>query len=175
MPSSWNHLIPLVCDVLDERRPKRVLDIGVGYGKYGFLAREYGKSEWVEGIEGDASYITDVQKAVYDLLTVGDIREELESYTPEEYDLVIMADVIEHMSLEDGHRILQYFNRCPILVTTPAHDYPQHDDEHPLENHVSQWAMDEFNRYQNQRIEDPRDLALVVLVNPGAGKVKDGR
>ena len=163
MPSSYSHQIPIIVDELVKLQPKRVLDIGVGRGKYGLLAREYGNAEVVDGVEGDESYITPYHEAIYDELFVGDIRGALDQI-PKDYDVVLMIDVIEHMSKEDGHKILQYF-KCPIIVSTPAIDYPQEDPDHPLENHVSKWTLADFKEYNFTKLVDSTGLAWIVVVN----------
>ena len=41
MPSSGPDALTFVCRNLITRKPQSVLDIGVCFGKWGFLAREY--------------------------------------------------------------------------------------------------------------------------------------
>lgn len=41
MPMSAYHCLPYVLELLITARPARVLDAGAGFGKYGFLLREY--------------------------------------------------------------------------------------------------------------------------------------
>lgn len=41
MPTSSPDPITYVCKKIVEVKPNTVLDVGVGFGKYGFLAREY--------------------------------------------------------------------------------------------------------------------------------------
>lgn len=164
MPTSWNHVIPIVCDQLEKRQPATVLDIGVGRGKYGLLSREYGHATTVDGVEGEPRYITNLLKAIYDHLYVFDIRKGLTEVS-KEYDLVTFIDCIEHMSKEDGHKILQHF-ACPIIVSTPLENMPQRIEEYPLEDHTSHWTQADFADYEYESLLDPKGQALIVVVNP---------
>ena len=167
MPSSWMHAIPVVCNYLANTQPRAVLDIGVGNGKYGLLAKEYGHAQIVDGVEADQSYINETVHAIYRKLWINDVRTMYKEIPANDYNLIIMADVIEHMSKEDGFKLLDHFTGCPILITTPDMDYPQHDDEHPFENHVSRWTEGDFAKYgPYQRLHDPGDMALIVVVRP---------
>lgn len=41
MPTSDHHNINSILSVVTALRPKRILDVGCGFGKYGVLMREY--------------------------------------------------------------------------------------------------------------------------------------
>ena len=41
MPTSFMQNIPDVVELMQKLKPKRILDIGIGNGKYGLLAHEY--------------------------------------------------------------------------------------------------------------------------------------
>ena len=61
MPSSLPDFIPTIIKTVMSRNPKSVLDIGVGFGKWGYLFREYldvyhgrvFKEDWLVNIEGE--------------------------------------------------------------------------------------------------------------------------
>ncbi len=40
MPTSWYQVIPHILDLLQNEQPRSILDIGVGFGKYGLLIRD---------------------------------------------------------------------------------------------------------------------------------------
>jgi len=94
MPTSAPHNISRVLDIVLSLRPRSVLDIGVGTGKYGFLLREYldmwvygDGSTWpprrvarIDGIEGCEKYIGEVQRSVYDHIYVGNALDILPSW-----------------------------------------------------------------------------------------------
>src|SRR5258708_35558700 len=77
MPTSDINNIPPILAVLQNCRPTSVLDVGCGFGKYGFLSREYldvqfGRltpDQWqtrIVGIEAFAPYHHPVWDFVYD-------------------------------------------------------------------------------------------------------------
>ena len=41
MPSSHHNQVSKILDIIINLNPQSVLDVGVGFGKYGFLCREY--------------------------------------------------------------------------------------------------------------------------------------
>ena len=69
MPSSFHFHLGKMVDWVVKIQPKSVLDIGVGHGKWGFLAREYtdifynryDRATWetrIEGVEAFPTYAT---------------------------------------------------------------------------------------------------------------------
>jgi hypothetical protein len=88
MPSSHRYQINEICELIATSDPKSVLDIGVGFGKYGFLSREYlelwdGREryhEWrrqIDGIEAFKEYLTPIHKLIYNEVFVGNVLEVL--------------------------------------------------------------------------------------------------
>lgn len=109
-PAALTH----ICRRIIQLRPKSVLDIGVGFGKYGFLAREYtdiyygNHFEWetrIDGIEGFERYVTKLQKIVYDNIYIGDAVEIIKTLGA--YDLILSVDMLEHLEKEQGQLLLQ--------------------------------------------------------------------
>jgi len=86
-------------------KPKSILDIGFGNGKYGFLAREYlqitvesmtGELSHLEidGIDAYSGAISEINKNIYDSVKIGKI-EDIE--IKKTYDLILWIDVLEHI------------------------------------------------------------------------------
>ena len=124
--SSWKQ-ISLVVDIVTRLNPRRVLEVGPGAGKYGVLCREYlGPEAVIHGIEAFPSYVGKLHDAVYDSIFVGDARELLPQQGPD-YDLVLMIDVFEHFSREDGALVLAQCARLApnTLIAVPATWHPQ--------------------------------------------------
>jgi hypothetical protein len=130
-------------------RPRTVYDVGVGYGKWGMLIREYVDdfmgAVWIEGCEIFKPYLERSDaKRIYDHIDVGNWL----TITPqrEQYDLVLMIDVLEHFSSTQAVIALDKalaFSRI-ALVSTPL-NYPQgavNGNEH--ERHLSEWRQDSF-------------------------------
>jgi hypothetical protein len=152
MPSSDPIAIPQILALLGHANPNSVLDVGPGFGKWGVLAREYLETHGDDGrhirsrridcVEIYAPYITDLHRAIYDNIVIGDVRTFLGI---NEYDLVLIIDVIEHLHRREGLRILEQVKA--FIVATPACDYPQgavFGNEN--ERHVSRWYPADFPR-----------------------------
>src|ERR1043166_7830113 len=91
MPSSRPNTVPTVIHFLRQLRPRSILDVGIGFGKWGHLFREYTdivaaerepsryqKTNWqikIVGIEGHAAYLTEMHRYLYDEIYVGDACE----------------------------------------------------------------------------------------------------
>lgn len=137
-------------------RPRRILDLGMGTGKYGFLLREqtdlaYGRpqNEWrlhITGVEGYADNVGPHQRSVYDEITVGDIGAFVDGYDGERFDLTLLIDVIEHFPPAEGRsladRILEISRH--LLISTPTAYYPQDNGDNPLQLHRSWWPQTEL-------------------------------
>jgi hypothetical protein len=154
MPIGTPDTLTPVAQFVEWLQPGRVLDVGVGAGRMGSIARQYGNVSWlrvgrddgivVDGIEGYEPYLGEIQRAVYDEILVGEanemLREIVESGT--RYDLVVAAEILEHFSTQDGTTFLE---RClavgdVVLVTTPSWYFDQQIGDNALERHRSFWS-----------------------------------
>lgn len=163
MPIARPEVIPTVCKWFCAHEVKRVLDVGLGFGLWGFLARQYlllwtGRgdltqkkySNWrneitIDGIEIYKGYITDLQKLLYNNIYIGDMRNLLPKM--HSYDIIIFGDVLEHVILRDGLKLLQTAkNKAKwVIITTP--DYfvkgkAKMDNE--WEKHKYHWKDNDF-------------------------------
>lgn len=160
MPSS--HLLQLneIMQLIFLSKPQSLLDIGVGFGKFGVLAREYlelwdgrGKyGDWqrrIDGIEVFEEYLTPLHDFIYDNIYIGnalDILPKLDT----RYDLILLIDVLEHFPYEDGVRLLEACQAKGrnFLVSTPKDIGAQEDAfDNPCEAHKSQWERHHFDRF----------------------------
>lgn len=107
--------------------PKSVLDIGAGFGKYGVLMREYldvrngrvYQKDWktvIDAIEIYDPYVSS-NYGVYNSVRLGDI----EKIKIEKYDLILLMDVIEHLTKKKGLQLVRDLRKkCKnLLITTP--------------------------------------------------------
>src|SRR5439155_62198 len=78
--------IPTIVHLVRQLQPRSILDVGVGFGKWGHLFREYtdileaehepsryDRENWqvrIEGIEGHAAYLTPMHHFLYDQIHV---------------------------------------------------------------------------------------------------------
>ena len=113
------------------------LDIGFGFGKNGFLIREYAElwygnnvdpKSWkhnIDGIEAFGDYIQDWHNQIYNKIYMGDALDVLPSL--DKYDLIVMTDVLEHFEKDDGFKVLDLiFDKCDnFLITTQKNPHAQ--------------------------------------------------
>ena len=156
MPTStWRSITPILDIIMDLKpRPARVLDVGIGSGKYGFLCREYlhywedhlfnTSSEIViDGIEVFPDYVDTLQREIYNHLFIADAMEILPRFKNDAYDLLILIDVLEHCDELTGLNLLQECQRVAqvVIVSTPrvfVHQPPKWGN--PAEEHKSLWS-----------------------------------
>ncbi len=159
MPSSDHTAISAIIELVMQADPKSILDIGIGFGKYGMLCREYTdiwqrrywRDDWqvtIDGIEPYGRYISEVQRSVYDHLHIGAVPEVLKYLG--HYDLVLFIDVLEHLDRAAGEEVLAWISQHSdrAIVTTPVQMSQQgavFGNEH--ERHVTQWTMAELIEY----------------------------
>lgn len=157
MPSSQPYQIPKVLECIVAANPASLLDIGVGFGKYGFLAREY-LEVWdhtkpysrftrrIDGIEIFPEYLTPLHSFIYDEVFEGNATDVVPTLE-RSYDLVLVIDVLEHFPPDEGRKLLQTLlerNRA-VLVSVPRDLGDQEDvfgNEH--EAHQGIWSLKDF-------------------------------
>lgn len=148
MPSSFVDGVPSVVHMTIAARPRRVVDVGPGWGKYGLMCREYLpdlSSLWaVEACPTDDAL--PVLQAIYDGVRIADARELRPEYWAD-FDVALIIDVIEHMTIDEGHKLLNTIQAagCSPIVSTPKVFTHQHDDDNPFEEHVSVWSWTDFS------------------------------
>ncbi len=176
MPSSAVSQISTIMSIVQITKPQSVLDVGIGFGKYGFLCREYlelwdGRNKYndwqhrIDGIEAHGQYITDLQRKIYSNIYVGDARSVLPGLDVH-YDLVLLIDVIEHLSIEEGHRLLGACQdkATACLIATPHTVTAQGDAfDNPFERHVSAWTEAEFERYPRRAFLPNKESLICYL------------
>src|SRR5437867_7855959 len=186
MPSSRPNTIPTVIHLVRQLNPKSILDVGVGFGKWGHLFREYTdineaendparyqRKKWrvrIDGIEGYAAYITPMHRYLYNHLHVGNASALLNKLP--HYDLIFLGDVIEHLEKAAGLRLLRHaFKKAnkAVIVTTPKFETGQADlCGNELERHRSLWSAADFSPFERATVKTiDRATLLAVLVKPG--------
>lgn len=147
MPSSNLALAWKVIEMAREVKPKRVLDIGPGNGKYGLLLREYIRGDLhITGCEAEARYLEMFPwlRVIYDEVWHAD-GTELTASELAEFDLVLMIDSLEHIARDVGEALLR---RIPgrVIICTPRYWFqnPEADQGWETERHRSLWTPDEI-------------------------------
>ncbi|MGB9168935.1 MAG: methyltransferase domain-containing protein [Nitrososphaeraceae archaeon] len=141
-------------------KPKSILDIGTGFGKYGVLCREYlelwdGRQKYeftrrIDGVEVFGKYITPLHKFVYNNIFSEDIVKLIDRLDFK-YELVLLIDVLEHYK-DQGKWLLETIlsKSTGILISTPKNPSPQKDAfDNICETHRSRWTKDELSKIAN--------------------------
>ena len=183
MPTSHSGQINTIVDLIIAVNPRKILDIGVGYGKYGFLAREYldvgnnkkpysTREVQIDGIEAFSEYITDLQRLIYDRIYIGNALEVIDQ--TKDYDLILMMDVFEHFTYEDGMKLLEKcLKRATyVLISCPRHVSPQGAEYgNVYETHRFEWHKKHFRAYRHKAFIS-NFYSLICLLGPDAKRVK---
>lgn len=166
MPIGCVTLIPHIGIDLIVRRPRSVLDLGIGHGLYGAVVRNYCgdldpgtyRHTRLIGVEGFAVYRGPLWE-LYDQVFVADIEHYLTA-SDETWDLILLLDVLEHFDRPDGQQLLanlaNRLNRDGCLwVGTPAVWMPQDDAYgNEYERHRSLWTRSELQALGFEMILD---------------------
>jgi hypothetical protein len=185
MPSSQIYQINQILDLMIRTSPRSILDIGIGCGKFGFLAREYLENRdinkkfdlnWkirIDGIEGWKDYFSPVYDFLYDKVYQNNAQTMLPQIQ-DSYDLVLLIDVLEHFEFEEGLKILNECKRIGknVIISTPKDvDFNQHGHGNPLEQHKSQWKNKDFNMFE-EKIFSPNPYSIICYSGDSAQRIK---
>jgi len=171
MPWSIIENVPSIINEVQRLQPARMIELGVGFGKYGTLCREtldgmYGRCqrhEWqreIYGIEIHEQYRNPCW-AVYNAVEIGDFS----SIDIAGYDLVLMVDSLEHLEPESGHallaRLVEKNNHVIISVPNgPCLQGEVYGNSH--ERHLTTFHGPEFDSFGGTIIH--RAFCIVVTI-----------
>lgn len=143
----------------------KVLDIGCGWGKWGFLIRGWldcekngpNKEEWqhkIDAVEVFEPYITPAHKYIYDQIIIDDFRNLFQGYGLK-YDLIIMGDCLEHVPMKEGKECINRFRQfCDwLIISVPGYrDKQQAKFGNPYEEHQAWYEEKDFKDAETTRI-----------------------
>lgn len=173
MPSSRCDNIPDIINILRTIKPKSILDVGCGFGKWGFLAREYldvwegnyHRKDWkikIDAVEIFPEYVQPWHREIYDNIFIGDIAE----LPIQNYDLILACDVIEHLA--DDKVIDKLRSHAGNLIASiPLGVRPQgklYNNE--FEVHRSTWTLDKIKTYNPTSLKTHGQQALAIWQSP---------
>ncbi len=138
---------------------KTVLDLGCGYGRWGYLLRTQYQSTSAElrahitGVDihqGNVAFCRSL--GVYDELVTTDALEFLATSDPAAFDTVLAVELIEHLPKAAGERLLSEVIRVAArvaILTTPNWEYLRPGANgltgyNEYEHHVCRWTASEF-------------------------------
>lgn len=162
MPTSPYVHIQTFVDYLIETRPTSILDIGLGNGKLGFVARDlldvmlgerYRREQWrvrIDGIEVFEDYIQNHQRDIYDEIYIGDAFETVARL--DNYQMIFIGDVLEHF---EKPKAWEFLERCiahcdgHLIINIPlGAEWEQPDIyNNPYERHRSVWSWADFEPF----------------------------
>jgi spermidine synthase len=151
MPYSDTRLDKKVSSVIRQLKPRTVLDIGPGAGKYGNMVKAIDKNIKIEAVEIDRSYVKKFKlDTVYDKIHIKPVQKFIDSHHESEYDLIIFGDVIEHLKKSEGVDALNFFvYRSKNIIVQWPHAYLQNAWEgHVHESHISVWGKSDFSNFK---------------------------
>jgi SAM-dependent methyltransferase len=123
MPGNWGYLGPDVKQYLVENfdPSSTILDIGCGHGFYIKLLKDYFQK--FDAVEVWQPYIEEYKLTeMYDNVFNVNILD----FEFDHYDIIIMGDILEHLSREDAKNILNRLkDKCKELIVVVPYYLPQ--------------------------------------------------
>lgn len=125
-----------------------VLDVGCGLST---TVRDLGipRSTGFEGYQPDFDEAK--RRNTHDQMIKGDARNLADYFQPKQFDACIAIDVIEHLTKEDGIKLMQDMEkiaRKKVIFFTPKGFLPQrHSANDDLQVHLSGWEPKEMNGF----------------------------
>ncbi len=149
MPTSAISAISPILDRVEQLEPKSVLDLGIGYGKYGCLCREYlGKQVELIGVEAWPQYRRPAWGEYTDIwLQDYKMRRHWSEY--QGFDLVLWIDGPEHLGRDCAEALLVHLlaNNARVIVSVPLGWRDQGAvGGNEFERHRSMWQLGDFHR-----------------------------
>ncbi len=152
MPTSHPYQLNQIMHLVIQQKPKTVLEIGIGFGKYGMLLREYleiwGEGDYydqytrtIDGIEIYEPYILAHHEQIYDRIYRGNALDILPDL--QRYDLILLIDVLEHFDHNEAVRLLALCQeKCKALIISTPKDIGHQEGGYgnDYEAHRSQWT-----------------------------------
>ena len=159
MPFSNTEQISPILAEITRLHPRSILDVGCGLGLYGMLCRIHldlyhdpefyrkldGSHAWttrIEGIEGCETYTPFIPAWAYDKLHLGNALDIIPTLTDNQYDLILILAMIEHLTQDEGVWLLSQLKRVgrAIILSVPKNWQEQKIEGYPLETHRSHWT-----------------------------------
>lgn len=162
--------IPYVVSLIQKSLPWSVLDIGVGFGRTGWLVREFMEvwndrvlpDQWMislYGIEAFEAQLTPIQRTLYSAIMIGDAYQMVTDPSHEHYeflqqgwDLIVLGDVLEHWEKQTAIAMMDWSLKhaknvilaIPIGSGAVWRQDPKYGN--PYEQHKSEWTRPEISQ-----------------------------
>ena len=170
--------IDIIINSVVALEPTSILDIGCGFGKYGFLCREAmvcGRTinPKIDAIEAFEENITDVHYLIYNNVFISGALSKLKELSAKSYDLILAIDILEHFSKEDGRMFLSELNRIGrnVIISTPKMVLSQSAlSGNVYEIHKTQWYPSDLKRDNCVFLRDR--ISHIIVIGEDIEKIK---
>jgi len=120
-----------------------VLDLGCGPNS----PLQFCKVPYSLGVDIFDTYLEESwKKGLHSEYMTADLREV--SFKPRSFDAVLCSEVLEHMTKEDGYKLLDRMDswaRKKVIITTPnGYIYQEGYDDNPFQSHTSGWTVSDL-------------------------------
>ena len=154
---SFAENIPAILEVVLEVNPRKVLDVGAGFGKYGLLVREQylsartkqgdlcPKDDMIINAIEDNEYFLSNERIwkIYNKVYIKPVEHYSLLPFCMHYDLTLLIDVIEHWTIDQARERIALLSRHSdnILISTPKevsmYTEPYYGDSR---HHITQYS-----------------------------------
>lgn len=145
LKSIYRKIFPGVTEYLKNELQgcESVLDLGCGYNS----PIQYCKVPFSVGVELFEPYLKESKKkGIHNKYIKADIRKI--EFKPKSFDAVIAVEVLEHLTKEEGHKLIanmERWARKKIIISTPnGYLYQTEVDGNLLQEHKSGWSVEEL-------------------------------
>lgn len=152
MPYSSNEGKDTVINWIDSVEHNRILDIGPGSGVYADLINTRGM--WYSALDAVEAWTPYIDMFNLKSKYTNVINIDVRNHDDFNYDIIILGDILEHMSKEDA---VSLWDKCSknakyAVISIPIIHYPQgHEFGNPFEEHVKDdWtALEVLQTFSN--------------------------
>lgn len=124
MPGNWGYLAPHIKQYVESNIPSNwtVLDIGCGHGHYSKLLQHHFINQF-DCVEIWKPYIEEYK---LNLLYKNVYNIDILNFKFDYYDLIIMGDILEHLSRHDAQLLIKYlYPKCQEFIIVIPYNLPQ--------------------------------------------------
>ena len=130
------------------RKDEKILDIGFGSGVYGKILKAF----YYKHVDGVDIWGKDIEEMGLNYIYENIFIEDVLDFEFDHYDLIIMGDVLEHISLENSKKLLNKFideDKVSKMFIQVPYMYENHNEWHGNPNEVH--LQDEINEEYMER------------------------
>lgn len=143
-----NQFIKYLCQEIDESC-RSVLDVGCGFNSP--VQQLFRRPKVLVGVDGFGDAIKKARaKCIHDDYREYDVRRINEIFPQKSFDCVLASDLIEHLTKEDGFKLIYRMERIAIrkvIIYTPNGFLPQRAEYgNVLQEHRSGWTVKEMRK-----------------------------